>query len=429
MQIKPNRSNRRLTAWTGAVLLGIALVFSTAAGARQKKPVKPEIAAKQADLTELRGRIEAMRKELAASESNRAHAADRLRESEREISTLQRELHELAAQRNELQATLKDLDRQSKALETTLGLQQAQLERLLYRQYIQGAPDSLQLMLNGGDPNELARDMVYVAAIAKARAELLAEMRTTLEKKQALAEDTKDQAAELAEVEAGQTQRHNQLLKQRVERKTVLNEISGRIAGQRKEIGHLQQDEKRLSQLVDRLSKLLAARAAKPKPRPQPEPKVGGREPTRPAVVEAENQQDPVASTGAFAKLKGSLRLPARGAVIGRFGAAREGGGAWKGVFIRAGAGSEVKAVSNGRVVFAEWMRGFGNLLIIDHGDAYLSIYGNNESLLKQVGETVRGGETVASVGNSGGNPETGLYFELRHQGQPIDPMKWASLK
>ena len=84
---------------------------------------------------------------------------------------------------------------------------------------------------------------------------------------------------------------------------------------------------------------------------------------------------------------------------------------------------------AGGRVVFADWMRGFGNLLIVDHGDAYLSIYGNNDSLLKQVGQSVKGGETVATVGNSGGNPESGLYFELRHQGQPIDPMKWASLK
>jgi septal ring factor EnvC (AmiA/AmiB activator) len=118
-----------------------------------------------------------------------------------------------------------------------------------------------------------------------------------------------------------------------------------------------------------------------------------------------------------------------RGTLAGRFGAPREGGGTWRGLFIKAGTGSDVKAVANGRVVFAEWMRGFGNLLIVDHGDAYLTIYGNNDSLLKQVGQAVKGGETVATVGNSGGNPESGLYFELRHQGQPIDPMKWASLK
>ena len=113
----------------------------------------------------------------------------------------------------------------------------------------------------------------------------------------------------------------------------------------------------------------------------------------------------------------------------GRFGSPRDGGGTWRGLFIKAGRGSEVKAIAGGRVVFADWMRGFGHLLIVDHGDGYLSIYGNNDSLLKQVGQAVNGGEMVATVGNSGGNPESGLYFELRHQGQPIDPMKWASLK
>ena len=88
-----------------------------------------------------------------------------------------------------------------------------------------------------------------------------------------------------------------------------------------------------------------------------------------------------------------------------------------------------MRAIAGGRVVFAEWMRGFGNLIIVDHGDSYLSIYGNNDALLKNVGDTIRSGDTIATVGNSGGNPESGLYFEIRHQGQPVDPMKWASVK
>ncbi len=112
-----------------------------------------------------------------------------------------------------------------------------------------------------------------------------------------------------------------------------------------------------------------------------------------------------------------------------RFGSARQEGSTWKGLFIRAVTGGEVKAIAGGRVVFAEWMRGFGNLLIVDHGSGYLSIYGNNDSLLKQVGEPVHGGDSIASVGNSGGNPESGLYFELRHQGQPLDPLKWVNIR
>lgn len=421
------------------MLLGIALLAAPALSAAPRKPAPPpEIAGKEADLQELRGRIDSLRRELADSESHKSEASDHLRESERQISKLQRELHTLADQRIGLQQTLADLARQSTQLEGTLLQQQGQLEKLVYRQYLKTTPDSLQLLLNGNDPNQMARDLYYLSSIARARADMLGEIRGTLEKEKTLAADTREQADELAEVETQQKQRHLQLSQQREERKAVLAQISDRISSQRKEMGNLQQNERRLSQLIDRLAKLLAAQATKPRPKPisapadkeQPKARDKAVEPSRSKAVEAvENRFDPETSNTQFAKLKGSLRLPTRGAVAGGFGTSREGGGTWKGLFIRAGVGTDVKAIANGRVVFADWMRGFGNLLIIDHGDAYLSIYGNNDSLLKQVGEAVKGGEKVAIVGNSGGNPESGLYFELRHQGQPIDPMKWASLK
>lgn len=400
----------------------------------------PEIAEKQADLSELRSRIDALQKDLSASESHRADAADRLRQSERQISNLQRELLRLTQQQGALQNTLKELARQSEELGSTLNQQQAHLEQLVYRQYVQGNPGSLQLLLNGDNPNQVARDLHYLSAVAHARAEMLTEIRSTLKKKQVLADNARDRAQELADVEAEQRDRQADLLQQREERKALLAEIAGRISTQRKEIGSLQQDEKRMTQLIDRLSKVLAAQAAQAaqaarvKPRPTPDEGSGkprdiaSREAGKPAPVEGENSHQPEATRGNFAQQKGNLRLPAKGTVVGRFGAPREGG-TWKGLFIRAGNGSDVKTIANGRVVFADWMRGFGNLLIVDHGDGYLSIYGNNDSLLKQVGDSVRGGETIASVGNSGGNPESGLYFELRHQGQAIDPMKWASLK
>lgn len=451
----------------------LALAGPVAAKSKAAKPARAPLAApapppaaiadKQADLQELRGRIETLRRDLAASEEHQSEAADRLRESERQISSLQRDLYTLGTQRSALQNTLQDLGRQSTELEAKLGQQQAQLEKLVYRQYLQGNPDSLQLLLNGTDPNQMARDLHYLAAIAHARRDMLGEIRATLAKKKALSADAKEHADELAAVEAEQKQRHAELSQQHEERRALLAQISEKVKSQRKEIGNLQENEKRLSQLIDRLGKLLAAQAAeaarakaaeaakakaaeaaqaaqaaKNRQKAQtaaneeqsPKSREKTTEPTRPKTVEAvENRQVPEESGGQFAKLRGSLRLPSRGVIAGRFGAAREGGGTWKGLFIRAGSGNDVKAVAGGRVVFAEWMRGFGNLLIIDHGDAYLSIYGNNESLLKQVGERVKGGETVATVGNSGGNPESGLYFELRHQGQPIDPMKWASLK
>jgi septal ring factor EnvC (AmiA/AmiB activator) len=122
--------------------------------------------------------------------------------------------------------------------------------------------------------------------------------------------------------------------------------------------------------------------------------------------------------------------LPVRGELANRFGSPRaDGGVTWKGLFIRSANGSEVKAVATGRVVFADWLRGFGNLMIVDHGNSYMSLYGNNETIHRQVGDAVRGGETIATVGNSGGNPDSGLYFELRHQGKPFDPLNWVRIK
>jgi septal ring factor EnvC (AmiA/AmiB activator) len=133
---------------------------------------------------------------------------------------------------------------------------------------------------------------------------------------------------------------------------------------------------------------------------------------------------------GTFSKLRGRLSLPVRGELTGRFGAPRGAAGTEsKGVFIRAPEGQPVRAVASGQVVYADWMRGFGNLLIVDHGEAYLSIYANAESLLRQVGDVVEYGEAVATTGASGGNEETGLYFELRHLGRAFDPLRWVKLK
>ena len=427
--------------WVQSLALLIFFALTVSPAAAQKSTSAPEIAEKRADLDGLRQRIDSLRKELSSNEGTRADAADRLRESERQISRLQRQLHDLSSQRSHLQNQLTALETQSRTLASTLAQQQTQLEQLLYRQYLRGDPDSLQLLLNGDDPNQMARDLHYLSAIATARSALMGEIRQTIQQKKTLAAPTRERSSELAEVESEQRKQHSELDKERQAHKALFAEISDKVRSQRREIGALQRDEKRMSQLVERLSRILAqqaaaARAAEAQRRKQMEEaarRAAAGKPPAPSSEkpgrEPENQYVPAPSDGSFAKLKGKLRLPVQGTVSGRFGGAREGGGQWRGVFIRAGNGSPVRAIAKGRVVFAEWMRGFGNLLIIDHGDAYLSIYGNNEALLKQVGQAVQGGDTVATVGNTGGNPESGLYFEIRRQGQPIDPLSWATLK
>jgi len=149
-------------------------------------------------------------------------------------------------------------------------------------------------------------------------------------------------------------------------------------------------------------------------------------EDTPPPAKAADIALAPAAPAGAFASLKGQLRAPVAGKVAARFGSKRGDGPSWKGVFIRTAEGADVHAVAGGRVVFADWLRGFGNLIIVDHGGQYMSIYGNNQSLLKRAGDIVKAGDAIASAGNSGGNEESGLYFELRHQGAPFDPAGWV---
>ena len=426
---RPSKANTRApTRLVVALLfLGGASPSAIAANGKTEPPTRAEVAEKKDDLKEIQGQIKALQKGVAEAKDKRSDAADKLKRIEQEISATQRSLHDLAQQRSKLQASLTSLVAQSRELETRLSHQHEQLGRLVYRQYLQGNPDSLRLLLNGTNPNQTSRDLYYLGAVGRSRSELLQEIENTLQRKQALATDTKERAGELAANEDEQRRQHEKMLAQREQRRVVLDTISARIADQQREISNLKRDEKQLSQLIARLAKAIAA-----KPAPRREPARSAPAPNgRPSQSGIHNDATPEAeqSSSAFAQLKGRLRLPVRGVVSNRFGAARQEGSAWKGLFIRADQGSEVKAIANGEVVFSDWMRGFGNLLIVDHGGKYLSIYGNNEAVLKQTGDTVRGGDAIASVGNSGGNPESGLYFELRYQGQPLDPLKWVNLK
>jgi septal ring factor EnvC (AmiA/AmiB activator) len=210
----------------------------------------------------LRSQIEALRREMVAAEGSRKESADQLKDVERPISSTQRDLHLLKEQIAARQSTLKDLDGQSKALEQGLSLQQQQLEKLLYRQYLRGNPDALQLFLNGDDPYQLARDLYYLEAIGRARSQLLLEIESSLQRQKALAADTREQAAQLAAAQDKQGEEHAKLLAQRAQRQATLDALSEQIARSGSEIGKLQGDEKGLTKLIDRLSKIIAAKAA-----------------------------------------------------------------------------------------------------------------------------------------------------------------------
>jgi septal ring factor EnvC (AmiA/AmiB activator) len=378
---------------------------------------------KKGELHDLKGRIEALRRDMAAAEESKTHAADQLRETESAISNANRRLHELGAERVGLKAELADLDAQSQRLDSQTGAQQNQLARLLKRQFVGGDSDALKLLLSGHDPNQSARDKYFLTQLSRAKADLIQQLRAVAAEKKRLADAARERQTALADIERRQQESRAQLLDRKKQRLTTLAAIADRLKAQRREISNLKRDEQRLAKLIEGLARIAATHKAAPKVLQGPH-SAGGTAIARTPKIKS---HDPGNVGGVFAALRGRLRLPVKGAIAGRFGSPRaEGGASWKGVFIRAAEGAEVKAVAAGAVVFADWLRGFGNLLIIDHGDDFLSVYGNNESLLAAVGASVKSGESVATVGNSGGNPDSGLYFELRHRGQPFDPLKWA---
>ena len=390
---------RALAALRGpALILALALIAANVAHS-----------ADRAELDALHGRIEALKKNLADAEENRSEASDGLRASEQGVSEANRVLHNIGLQQRSVKADLLRLGEQTRALETNIAAQQDQLGRLLAMRYASGQQDYLKLLLSGHDPNQTARDLHYYSYISRAQADFIRALRSNLAGLAQLAREARDKSTELAGLEAQQREGRKELLAQQAERRKVLTRLATQIRSQHREIKSLQRDEARLSRLVEELAKAIVPRAAGKRNEKLPE---SGRD------------------GGVFAALKGKLRLPTRGELINRFGTPRSDSGlSWKGLFIRGSKGQEVRAVATGQVVFADWMRGFGNLMIIDHGQSYLTIYGNNEALLKQVGDTVKTGDAVATVGNSGGNPDSGLYFEIRHQGKAFDPMGWVSLK
>ena len=366
-------------------------------------------ASKQDELDNLRKRITSLQQELDKTSESKSEAADALRESERAISDSNRKLADLELQHHAAGLTLGALQQQARQLERSMQGQQEQLGKLLYQQYLGGKQEYLKLLLNNQDPNQAARDMQYYEYIARSRAAWLKSLRANLVQLHAVATQTRQKSAEIAALQTEQNLQKQSLEKDKRTHQQMLSKIALQLKQQRREIGRLQRDENRLARLVEKLSRILI------------QPKGKG-------VFSNERLPDDRFDGSPFEQLKGKLALPVKGVVTNQFGNARPDSTVlWKGLFMRASASQPVKAVAAGRVVFADWLRGFGNILIIDHGKGYMSLYGNNETLYKQVGDVLRGGDTVAAVGNSGGNEDSGLYFELRHEGKPLDPAKWIA--
>ncbi len=415
-----------------------------------------EISERRSDLDDLKKRIRDLQDEMARTEASRSTAVKALSESERAVSRVVRELARLEVERKDAEKKLALLEAEQRETASRIETRRGELAEWLRRHYVHGAADSMAPLLSARDPNQLARDAHYLEHLGRARLTLIEGLRTDLDQTRQRAQEILSRRDRLAALEEEQRKRRSELQSEQARRKQALAEVSRQLQAQKKEVGSLQQDEQRLAKVIDTLVKrareaaareaarqLAAQRAAERRAAEalaaQARAAREGGAPSRPAspplraaepvVGEVRDAAGPTPTGVRFSQLRGQLRFPVRGELVGRFGAPRaEGGTTWKGVFIRAGEGVDVRAVAGGEVVFSDWLRGYGNLIIVDHGSDYLSIYGNNDALLKEVGERVAGGDAIASVGAGGVGNESGLYFEIRHQGQPLDPMQWVRL-
>lgn len=350
------------------------------------------LASQESDLEKLRQRLAAIQRDFEQASESRSEVTDALRDSERAISNSNRNLSQLTHQRRQADRELDQLQRRNAKLNADYNKQQSLLGRLLYRQYIGGIDqDYLKLLLNSQEPNQLARELRYYDYIARERADTLQKLRSGLAELQAATRETQDKQQEIAALQHSEKKELNQLEREQDKRRKTLRNIAQQLKKQQHEIERLRRNEARLTKLVGELGQL-----------------------------------SPDGNGNTFKTLKGKLVLPVSGKVSNRYGERRtESNLPWTGWFVSAAARQPVLAVAAGRVVYADWLRGFGNLLIIDHGQSYMSLYGNNETLYKQVGDNIQTGDIVASVGNSGGNMDSGLYFELRYKGSPFNPDKW----
>jgi len=248
--------------------------------------------------------------------------------------------------------------------------------------------------LSGEHPNDVARRSVYLAALSRAAANALETHRATLVDLERVRIDLDQRGRELADIETRERSERERLVAERRERRQVLARIGGELRSANAQMRTMTQQEQKLRRIVGEIARFSSE---------------------RPAAS---------AETTAFSSLRGRLVRPVR-ELLARIPPKTSRSSALKGVFLPAREGEPVRAVAAGRVVYADWMRGFGNLLIVDHGEAYLSVYGNNEALLKQPGDSVAAGDAIATAGASGGSKESGLYFELRHLGKSFDPRLW----
>jgi septal ring factor EnvC (AmiA/AmiB activator) len=375
-----------------------------------------------------------------------------LQGTEREMGTLQKQIDALEQQLKHGESEIQRLDTEKKKLQSQRAEQQKLIAIQVRAAYQGGRQEYLKLLLNQQQPEQITRNLTYHEYLSRARSAQLARFNQTLSQLHAVEAELATQHSLLAGQRIELQDRREALEKVRGERREALAKLNGELGDGDRKLKARQQEQAKLGEVLKTIEETLARQAREAEERRLAEERRVA-EARAKAAAEAEAQRRLAASGaatekkkqdsllhdgpqvssrapaygGPFAQARGQLPWPVDGRLLARFGSPRDDGRLkWDGVLIGASAGSRVHAIHGGRVVFADWLRGAGLLLIVDHGDGYLSLYGHNQSLLKEAGDLVKAGEAIATVGNSGGQDTPALYFAIRQQGQPSDPLRWC---
>lgn len=375
----------RRACWLVVAALSAVPLTALANDAEQLQRLRQRIQALQSELNDTRGQRDAVREELQGQD--------------RRIGTLLRRLREIDTRLAQDGDMLDALRRDATAERARLDAQLQALEIQVRAAYTSGRQEPLKLMLNQESPAVVSRLMTYYRYLNAARVARVAQLRQTVGRIEELQTAIGAQTRALATVRDEQAKEKAALETAQQRRAELLAHLDRRVRNQSEEIARLKSDEQRL----DRLLREIKSYAL----------------PTPPGLPNATR----------FAQTKGRLPMPSNGRVLARYGDAKNIGDlTWHGIFVGTPEGSPISAVFRGRVAYADWLRGFGLLLILDHGDGYMTLYGHNQTLHRQVGDWVEAGQPIAAAGRTGDAPASGVYFEIRHNGKPNDPLQWCTL-
>lgn len=350
----------------------------------------------QLRLKSVESEIKTLQSSVSSSTNKQADLEKALKKIDLEISKTSRVLQELNATTQKSQKALTLLQAQQKKEQEALAQHQAQLKAQIRSAYLTGHNPLLKVMLSQDNPYTFSRLLGYYAYFNSARKAEIAQINEslrTIKAREALISQT---LTEQKAIQAEYTARFESSRKEQALREQVLAALNQDITAKGNRINKLQGDAKALNSIIKKLQ------------------------------TKQENLASAPVKKQETLTTQGNLPWPTQGVLLHRFGSARSGNQVlWNGIFIKAPEGSPIKAVRSGKVVFADWLRGYGLLLIVDHGNNTMSLYAYNESIAKNVGDWVLANEVIASVGKSGGMSDPGLYFEIRQAGNPIDPLKW----